>query len=391
MSRAEPFPHCFLIVASSARLLAQAAARAGHPVCALDFFNDADTCRFALAAEPVDGRPGEVPGFDAEDLLRRASRLCPPSRCLGLVYGAGFEDDTATLARLARGRELLGNPPEQVARLKDPVEFFGLLDRLGIAHPKTVLAAPARPGGWLYKRCGASGGAHVTDASAARGSPAAGSGYFQRRAPGRSLSVLFLADGRRAEVIGISRQLARGVAHRRYEYAGAVGPVAVPAAVSRTLREAVQALVAHTGLIGCNSLDFLLAGERLSVLEINPRPSATMDLYDPSWPGGLFDAHVRACRGQLPLAGARRRASPVRAHAIVYADAPVRIAENAAFPSWCSDIPRPGCTVAVDAPVCTVHAAGPEESRALRQLQRRRRVTQALTRTLESRVGGCRE
>jgi len=185
--------------------------------------------------------------------------------------------------------------------------------------------------------------------------------------------VLFLADGRQARVIGISRQLTRAVAHRRYEYAGAVGPVRVPDTVARALREALQRLVAHTGLVGCNSLDFLLAGERLAVLEINPRPSATMDLYDAGWPGGLFNAHVMACRGRLPPPRHGHAGSQVSAHAIVYADAPLRVAAEAAFPGWCSDIPQPGCTVAADAPVCTVHAAGADVPRALRQLGRRRR------------------
>jgi len=377
MSRAD----CFLVVAHSARLLAQSAARARHPVCALDLFNDTDTGRFALAAEAVRARIGAGAGFDREDLLRRAERLCPPSRCLGLVYGAGFEDDTETLALLARGRELLGNRPQLVARLKDPVGFFGLLDRLGIPHPQTALTLPGPGRGWLYKRRGASGGAHVVDAAAAGAEPA-GAGYFQRRASGRNLSLLFLADGRRARVIGISRQLTRRAASRRYQYAGAAGPVQLPPAVSRTLHAALQALVADTGLVGCNSVDFLLDGTRPAVLEINPRPSATMDLYDANWPAGLFDAHLNACRGRLPRAGA---GGAVRAHAIVYAPAALRIAPDTAFAAWCSDIPRPGSTVPVDAPVCTVHAGGADLAGALRQLRRRRQRTEwELTTRLDS-------
>jgi uncharacterized protein len=379
------FPQCFLVVAHSARLLAQSAARAGYPVCALDLFNDADTGRFAVASEAVRSRPGETPGFDPEDLLWRAARLCPPSRCLGFVYGTGFEDDVETLKRLAVGRDLLGNPPELVARLKDPTHFFGLLDRLSIPHPPTQVPRPDAPRGWLYKRRGASGGAHVVDASAAGGEAAAGDGYFQRRAAGQNLSVLFLADGRRAEVVGISRQLTRRVGERRYTYAGAVGPIDLPASVSRGLLDALQAVVAHTGLVGCNSIDFLLTGSRPAVLEINPRPSATMDLYDDDLPKGLFDAHLQACRGRLPGSPLRGRTTLVRGHAIIYAGARLRIVPDAAFPGWCSDTPHPGATVAVDSPVCTVHASGSDVSAVMRQLGGRRRQTELrLARRLDS-------
>src|SRR5258708_1985060 len=207
-------PASFLVVAHSARLLAQSAMRRGHPVRVVDLFDDSDTGRFAQANEAVNARAGEAPGFDREALLRRAARLCPPAHCLGLVYGAGFEDDTVTLAMLARGRILVGNRPQVIARLKDPASFFALLDRLAIAHPETVLTAPVDRRGWLYKRRGATGGAHVIDAAALDRIPAAGEGYFQRRAPGRNLSMLFLADGRRASVIGISEQLTmRGGPH----------------------------------------------------------------------------------------------------------------------------------------------------------------------------------
>jgi predicted ATP-grasp superfamily ATP-dependent carboligase len=382
-------PASFLVVAHSARLLAQSATRGGHPVRVLDLFDDSDTGRFAQANEAVNARAGEAPGFDRQDLLRRAARLCPPAHCLGLVYGAGFEDDTVTLAMLARGRILVGNRPEVIARLKDPATFFALLDRLAIAHPETVLTTPVDRRGWLYKRRGATGGAHVIDAAALDRIPAAGEGYFQRRAPGRNLSMLFLADGRRASVIGISEQLTMRGGPHRYAYAGAVGAACVPSAVARALRDRVEALVAESGLVGCNSVDFLLDRDRPAVLEINPRPSATMDLYDADWPAGLFDAHLRACAGELPRAVRRRGTRPVRAHAIVYANAALRIARDLEFPAWCSDVPRAGSAVAIHAPVCTVHAEGTDPVDARRQLGRRRRQVQSrLTVQLDSEETG---
>jgi uncharacterized protein len=370
-------PTAYLVVAHSARMLAQSASRGGHRVCALDLFNDRDTACYARSSEAVDARAGDEPGFEADDLLRRADRLCPASDCLGLVYGAGFEDDTATLARLARGRRLLGNAPDLVRRLKDPAHFFGLLDRLSIGHPDTQLEAPADRRGWLYKRCGGTGGRHVVDALALAREPAPGRGYFQRRMGGRSLSMLFLADGRRAGVIGISEQLTLRHGPFRYTYAGALGPVPVPRSVSRRLRDAVAALVGATGLVGCNSLDFLLDGDRARVLEINPRPSATLDLYDEDWPAGLFDAHVRACRGTLPSRWPRHRPRIVRGHAIVHAAAASPALPPIEFPRWCSDLPPAGSALPPGAPACTVHAAAQDAARARSQLGRRRRQVQA--------------
>ena len=376
----------FLVAAQSARMLVQSAARAGHPVCALDLFDDADTGRMALASRAVRARSGAALRFDRDDLLQSARELCPPSRCCGLVYGAGFEDDTDTLARLARGRELLGNPPQLLSRVKDPLDFFDLLDRLSIAHPPTVLAPPAELHGWLYKRRGACGGAHVVDAATTDSDE----GYFQKHVPGACLSVLFLADGERAQVVGVARQLVIGTGKRPYTYAGAVGPIQVPERVLSTVSDSLQALVAHTGLVGCNSFDFMLDGEQTWALEVNPRPSATIGLYDADWPQGLFDAHVQACRGRMPEPGAMRAAGVIRAHAIVTAGAQLQIeanggpncdtngGPNAGFPPWCSDLPRAGTHVAAGAPVCTVHASAPNETLALRQLARRKRQVERM-------------
>ncbi len=376
---------CFLVVAHSARLLAQSAARGAHPVCALDLFHDRDTDRYALAAEAVQARCGDWAGFDGDDLVRRADRLCPPRRCLGLVYGAGFEDDTPTLTRLASDRTVLGNPPELVGRLKDPAAFFGLLDRLAIDHPQTSLQAPPDRRGWLYKRRGATGGAHVINAVALPLPPPDGQGYYQRRCTGRSLSMLFLADGRGVEVVGISEQLRMRRGPHPYAYAGAIGPVPLPAALRTRLRERVAAIVRATGLIGCNSIDFLLDRKRALVLEINPRPSATMDLYDADWPDGLFDAHLRACRGMLPAPRNGRPHGRVRGHAIVTAASSVHLRPELAFPPWCSDLPRAGARFAAGAPVCTVHADGAAAQAVRRQLGRRRRQMEAaLTSTLHS-------
>lgn len=360
---AESLP--FLVAAVTGRALAASAARRGHHVVVVDCFADRDTRTYARECRAAVARRGMR--FDARALLAAAEALAPPGRCAGLVYGSGFEGRTALLERLAAGRRLYGNDPSVVAAVRDPRRFVSLLDRLGIDHPETSLTAPPVSDGWLVKEPGGAGGAHVR--RAASGRARAGS-YYQRFEDGRSLSALFLADGRRACIIGFNEQwTAPARRNRPFLYGGAVGGIVLAPAVESDVRAKLDGLVAATGLVGLNGLDFLLSGRRWLALEVNPRPTATVDLYDADYADGLFDWHLRACGGELPGRPAPARA--VRAHAVVYAPAVVHVGAAWAFPPWCRDVPPPGGRFAPGQPICTVHAAGPDRARAVALVQRR--------------------
>ena len=354
----------YLIVAVTGRALAASAVRGGYRVAVLDCFADRDTRALASACRSVASPLG--PRFDERSLLQAADALGRRSFA-GLVYGSGFEGRTGLLARLADNCPLHGNPPEVVAAVRDPAAFFPLLQGLGMAHPEVRLAAPASPAGWLVKQPGGAGGAHVRYAGESR--PPKGA-YFQRLEPGRTLSVLFLADGRRALALGVNRQwTAPARPGLPFLYGGAVGGIRLPRRIERELRARLDALVAATGLIGLNGLDFILRGDRWLVLELNPRPTATMELYDPDYSNGLFRWHLRACRGELPESAATPRAT--RAHAVLYASQPCRAAAGVRFPGWCRDVPVPGARFVPGDPVCTIHAAAADEARVIALLRRR--------------------
>jgi predicted ATP-grasp superfamily ATP-dependent carboligase len=271
------------------------------------------------------------------------------------------------LTQLTAGRRLFGNAPAVVAAVRDVRRFFALLDRLGIGYPETRHAAPRAPAGWLIKQPGGAGGAHVRRAGSGRASAGA---YFQRVESGTSVSALFLANGRRAALVGFNEQWAVPARPGRpFLYGGAVGGVVLPGTVEADVRAKLDALVAATGLVGLNGLDFLLQGERWLALEVNPRPTATMELYDQDYPRGLFDWHLRACGGELPDRVARPRA--VRAHAVVYAPGAAYVRAGFVFPRWCRDLPNPGARLAPGEPLCTVHAAAPDGQRAAALVRRR--------------------
>lgn len=347
-----------LVVALSGRALAASAARAGYRVAVLDFFEDMDTRRLAAATARA---PGTLrSGFRASALLEASARLAPEG--VPLVYGSGFDRRSRLLGRLAKARPLLGNAPGTIHAVKSPAKFFGLLDRLGIPSPPTSLSRPADPRGWLAKRVGGAGGAHIrpADAPAPRGDV-----YYQRKVEGLPVSALFLADGRAAKVVGYSEQWTlpdgRG---GDYRYGGAAFPVRLPDVLRGSIEAAIGRLVAETGLVGANSADMLIHGDGFFLLEVNPRPGASLDAFDLAHDESLFDLHMDACRGSLPkVAPSVRRGA---ASMIVYADGNRQTPPATFWPGWAADIPQPGQRFRAGEPVCTATATAVDAAAARR-------------------------
>jgi predicted ATP-grasp superfamily ATP-dependent carboligase len=361
-------PDLILIAGVTGRALAQSAARGGHRVVVLDLFADRDTAAASLACRSVVSPHGLR--FDRTRLLADAARLAPAAP---LVYAAGFEGRLSLLGRLATGRILAGNAADTVRRVREPAQLVPLLQHLGISSPEVRGTLPPDPAGWLAKHPGGAGGTRVRPA--ARGRWRAGT-YFQRYQSGRTLSVLFLADGRRSAIVGWNEQWTSPARPGfPFLYGGAVGRACVPPAVKADIASRIDTLVAATQLRGLNGIDFILDGERWWLLEINPRPTATMELHDPDTDAGLFDAHLRACAGELPAHGPRP--GPARASTIVHAPVHLVVPDELPLPDWCRDLPQSGLQIAAGDPVCTVHAEGTSAAEARAAVHARRAELEA--------------
>jgi predicted ATP-grasp superfamily ATP-dependent carboligase len=172
-------------------------------------------------------------------------------------------------------------------------------------------------------------------------------------------------------MIGFNEQWTYARSGLPFLYGGAVGGVPLPPEIIGDLLPRLDALVAETGLLGLNGLDFIVDEDRWLALELNPRPTATLDLYDPDYPSGLFAMHLEACEGNLPPASAPA-IDRSRAHAIVHASSTWQVPESFAFPSWCRDIPLPGVCFGPGDPVCSVHAEGDSPDAARNAVEARR-------------------
>jgi predicted ATP-grasp superfamily ATP-dependent carboligase len=339
-----------LIVAVSGRALACAARRAGFTPLVADFFADADTQQLAHTWHRLSdlkrGMRWQNLGPALDALAKQA-----PSPVLGVIHGAGFEDRPQLLTRIAARWPVLGNDAAKVARLKAPESFFVTLDRLGIPHPKTMTRRPVKDARWLAKRRGGAGGSHVRPSRLGEHGPDV---YYQKRAEGTAVSALFVANGEDARVLGFSEQWTSPTRRSPWRYGGAVRPALLSASAKSKMTEAAERTARAFKLKGLGSADFLLSETGPLLLEINPRPGATLDIFD-SDSVPLLRIHLDAImQGKLPRRGLGF--DDAMASAIVYAPQAVTVPTRMTWPGWAADRPKPRDRIDKSRPICTVCA-----------------------------------
>jgi predicted ATP-grasp superfamily ATP-dependent carboligase len=361
-----------LIAGVTTRALAQSAAKAGYRVTAVDAFGDLD---LREVAEVISVR-GRHPGAGAF-ARAMASALLPA----GLVaYTSNFENYPGAVGRLSQGRCLLGNPPQVLTRVRNPIELTRVLRRHGLATPETRATPPSMGsarGSWLLKPR-RSGGGHGIELWSPH-HPLPRNRYLQRLISGIAGSIVFAANGNAAVVLGFSRQLvgdSRLGAHG-FRYCGNIlGTASTPLFPrQRELLEKAAALAEivtrEFGLLGLNGIDFIARNGVPYPIEVNPRYSSSMELVERAHHISMFRVHTDACRGILPTVAAP--GILMTGKAIVFARRDVVLGDTQPWTrqAWLADIPHPGERVGRGQPICTVLAEAGDEKACYRLLVRR--------------------
>lgn len=377
----------------SVRVMTEGAARDGFGVFALDLFGDVDTRAAACGWFDINsadgpgsvGNGGDALHVDADRLISTLSMLARRGDVSGWVAGSGFEGRPELLAEAAAALPLIGCAPAAVARLRDPAQFFEFLQRHGIDHPPISFENPNcnldELSHWLLKDSGGCGGLHIRSAGGAGSEAPTRRHYFQRRVAGLPMSATFVGNGQGAILLGINEQIVRPLGALPYVFCGMLGPVEVAAAVRHRVQQIVRCLTAGFDIRGLASLDFMLDAGRVLVLEVNPRPPASMALYGGCRPMAM---HVQACRdGSLPQPTARRGDADfaddeagVEGFEIVFARRPLQLKPAAALrlAGWpdAHDLPHAGQCFAAGDPFCSVAARGRGSTELRARLHQRR-------------------
>lgn len=364
-----------LIIASSARPYAEAAVRSGFSVSVIDAFIDEEV---SVLAEDMIAVPLAAFGFDANQLLVAVSQL-KQQNFYACLYGSGFESQPALLEKLANMLPVHGNTPQVLRQVKHVDIFFSALDQFKIFHPKVFKNFPENcDQTLLVKSITGCGGQHIRYSDAEMSLMP--DEYLQEYVDGESISVLFLAENTGEEsfahIIGFNTQWAAPSQVKPFRFGGIASQAALTSACKNRLYEIVCQLTAHFQLVGLNSLDVVIKNEEIFVLEINPRLSASFDLYAQDWLEffdiDLLTLHITCCLGKSLDAPIRKklktlfgRNQSAKAIQIVYAEHDITLNGTIDWPEWvkdCPTMPKKGQQKSINIlkgnPICTVISQG---------------------------------
>ena len=361
-----------LLAGVSVRALAESAARAGARVIALDAYGDLDLRRIAhVVVIPRDGSGT----FDQLAVARESRAI----EARAVAYVSSFENAPDAVAAMARGRTLLGNAPAVLRRVRDPLALARALPRLGAHTPAVRASAPRASDAtrWLLKPRSSGGGHGIVRWT--RGMRVPRTSIVQQQVSGEAGSVIFAADGANVEILAITRQLSGDPAFGAsgFAYCGSILEPHRSALFARATALAV-AVAREFALRGVCGVDFIAQDDVPYAIEVNPRPTASMELVERATGRSIWLAHVAGCTGTLARARGAARDVRVLAHgkAVLYARRPVVLGDTE---RWLADddvrdIPSPGEHIARGSPICTIFASGRTSALCYAALVRRART-----------------
>jgi predicted ATP-grasp superfamily ATP-dependent carboligase len=274
-----------VLVGASVRAAAESARRAGFAPIAIDQYGDRETIAASDRWHPLCEvrRVGTAPGL---------GNGLPPEVPVAIVGGL---DGGFSWLKVDRSR-FWGADPELFDQTDGPEFLSELADLAAVAFPETRVQADTRSQGiarqgWLIKQRSSCGGLGVRYDRVWKGRDLSGEGnqpiptdaYLQKMVPGSACGASFVADGRRAHLLGVCRLLKKRIGQLPFVFAGAIGPIGLEPSIQEKLVRLGDAFVAMSGLVGLLNVDVVIDHGEVSLLEVNPRWSASMEIVERSW------------------------------------------------------------------------------------------------------------
>ena len=360
-------PNRLIVIAQSARILAQMAVDAGFKVIAIDCFADIDTQNLAVLSFKVDS-------LALDDLKPVFETLQQDYGLMPVAYGSGFERFLDSLGYLEQHWQLLGNRLSLYQQFQDKRALFQAFDLLSISYPEVRLTAPKNLSGkWLVKPIQGEGGEGIRVYSESQS--IIDNVYWQRYCAGQSYSALFVASGESIEIVGFNRQAIVAEGDAYFTFAGVISQIDLSDSIQQLIAQWLKKLLTIYPLRGLGSLDFMLENGQCYVLEINARVPASAQLYGKQ----IFKYHLQGCLGRLePIQTWPTSSAGYR---VIYAERAICMAKLIAWPKWVVDRPESGAFIGKGQAICSIIASGKNARQVSLQLIRRQRFMENLLKT----------
>jgi predicted ATP-grasp superfamily ATP-dependent carboligase len=367
-----------LIIGASARAAAFSALRAGLQPWGIDRFHDTD---LQAVCRTVPLPPASYP-----QALVIAARQAPPGPWL---YTGGMENRPEIIRQIARERPLWGNSAATLRKVRSPRVLARLFASAGLPHPAVRFgAAPlSARRRWLVKpRLGAGGaGIQFWQGGPLRRRPH----FFQEFIDGDPCSAVYVGDGERCQLLGITRQLVGWpwLHAAPFHYCGSIGPWQVGSATKRAFQHIGAVLTRHCQLRGLFGVDCMLRDGVPWPIEVNPRYTASVEVVEFATGISALALHRRAFDPASAKPQAAGKIEGVIGKAILFAPAALtfpprgpwqRRVDPFAIPDF-ADIPPAGQLIRTGRPVLTFFARAATEAECLDRL---RKTAAALDRRL---------
>jgi methenyltetrahydromethanopterin cyclohydrolase len=328
-------------------MLAQAAKNAGLKPLVIDLFADLDTQTYALDFQ-------QIPDLTIDSLTPAVDYFIQHYPVNQLIYGSGFEQYPASLCYLQTRLNLLGNTPDTFNRVQNKVNFFAVLDNLNIPYPETLFTPPKDKQNWLIKPNTGQGGVDIQrlrNTNQGLNSNV----YWQKYQHGSQHSVLFLANGQQVQIIGFNSQWTTRLSDSaEFIFAGIINHCPLNKKHQHQIIDWLIKLIPVFQLKGLNSLDFIHADGQSYILEINPRPPASMQLYN----ADLLRRHIMTASPQQDWQSCLQSTaqSGYTGYQIVYAKQDIQIPPDYLWQTGCADLPAAGAMCKTGQPICSIIA-----------------------------------
>lgn len=360
-----------LLIAPSARAMAESAKRANYDFFTIDYFGDSDLKKICKNYSLRESKRG----YRIENLFMLAGRF----NFTHAIYGSGFENCPELVEELERKCIVLGNSANILRKARDWNYFFKTVKKLGLPAPESIAAnfdemrEIVKGKNWIVKPIKTGGGHEIHHASELSKANFEKNEkvLVQEFIEGKPVSCIICATKSSSTVIGKTEQLI-GTDFNKYKYVGNIAPLNEKKNVLKQIEEASLRIAEKFKLIGVNGIDFIIKKDDAFVIEVNPRITGAIEVVERACNVNLIDIHAKACLNNLPKPKIKK---PEKFYGkkIIFAE------ENLNFrlkkvPEFVKDVPHYNERIEARAPICTIFADGESAKKCRANLEKRAKL-----------------